>query len=262
MNHVFSVPVTIRGYECRQGAVVGLPQVLSLLEHCRWEWILAPSLGLVEALHEGHFFVVHRATVGLCRTFGIGTELSVRAVLRKVGRVNCYVEQDLVRADGVRLARAFINAIWIGPDGRMKRVPEPVRHAPTDLVLAATEDAPLGSGVPGSFLDPPEQRFAVTLDETVYTEVPEHATRSSIVVRPSDCDLHDHVNNANYLRYFEDALGAPAREGTVEYRGQATQGDRLTLAQWPVGEGRCAFVLHRGDDVMARAVVVTRPAAP
>ncbi|MEO0605098.1 MAG: hotdog domain-containing protein, partial [Myxococcota bacterium] len=173
MSDVFSVPVTIRGYECTKGAVVGLPQILSLCEHCRWEWILEPDFGLVEQLHEGHFFVVHRATLGLVRTFGIGTKLTVRAILREVGRVNCVVEQDLVRDDGVLLARAYIDAIWIAPSGRMARVPDHVRRATTEAPLPSRSDLPLAPGREGSFLAPPEVGFTPELDTTVFTDVPE-----------------------------------------------------------------------------------------
>ncbi|MEN0062388.1 MAG: acyl-CoA thioesterase [Myxococcota bacterium] len=261
MDDVFSVPVTIRGYECTQGAVVGLPQILSLCEHCRWEWILEPRFGLVEPLHEGHFFVVHRATLGVVRTFGIGTKLVVRAILREVGRVNCIVEQDLLREDGVLLARAFINAIWIAPSGRMARVPNHVREATTDAPLPSRTDVPADAGRPGSFLSPPEQRFEPTLDDTVFRDVPGDAVTSLVRVRPSDCDVHDHVNNANYLRLFEDALGAPAREATIDYRGQAVAHDELTMWQWPVSNDCVAFVLARSADpnaVMARAVLTPR----
>jgi len=258
MDDVFSVPVTIRGYECTTGAVVGLPQILSLCEHCRWEWILEPGFGLVELLHEGHFFVVHRATLGVVRTFGIGTRLSVRAILREVGRVNCLVEQDLVRDDGVLLARAFIDAIWIGPGGRMARVPEHVRRATTAAPLPSRTDVPLDPGREGSFLAPPERGFAPTLDDTVFREVPPDAATSSVIVRPSDCDVHDHVNNANYLRLLEDALGGPAREATIEYRGQAVAGDRLTAHRWPLADGRTAFVIDRDEGLVARAVLTPR----
>lgn len=259
MDDFFSVSATIRGYECAQGAVVGLPQILSLCEHCRWEWILEPKLGLVDQLHEGHFFVVHRATLGIVRTFGIGTRLSVRATLREVGRVNCLVEQDLVREDGVLLAKAIVNAIWIGPSGRMVRVPDLVREGVTTAPLPSRIDAPLNPGQPGSFLAPPERVFAPSLDTTVFTEVPDDAEVAEVVIRASDCDVHEHVNNANYLRLFEDALGGPAREATIEYRGQAVAGDRLHVRGWALDDGRTAFVLARPDrTAVARAVLAPR----
>ena len=258
MNDVFSVPATIRGYECARGAIVGLPQILSLCEHCRWEWILDPDFGLVELLHEGHFFVVHRATLGLVRTFGIGTKLTIRAALRKVGRVQCTVEQDLVREDGVLLARAFIDAVWIGPSGRMARVPEHLRGATTDVPLSSLTDVPLDPGREGSFLSPPERGFVPALDDTMFRDVPDDASTSVITVRASDCDVHDHVNNANYLRLLEDALGRPAREARIEYRGQAVAGDELTVRQWTLDDGRIGYVLVGSEAVVARAVLVPR----
>ena len=255
MSHVFATSLTVRGYECGAGAVVALPTVLSHLEHCRWLWILEPRFGLVDLLREGHFFVVHRATLGLARTYGMGTSLTVRAALRRVGRVNCEVEQDLVRDDGVLLARARLDVIWLGPEGRMRRVPDLVRAGVTDEPMEARVAPPTGGS---GFLAPPQHVFEPELARLVARDVPEHAAATPLQVRPSDCDVHEHVNNATYLRYFEDALGAPAAEADIEYRGQAHAGDVLTMRRWAVDDGRTSFALERGEEVLCRAVLTPR----
>ena len=253
MSHVFSTDLVVRGYECSTRRTVGLPTVLSYLEHARWLWILEPDLGLVDELHRGSFFVVHRATLALARGFGLGTALTVRAALRSVGRVTCEVEQDLVRSDGVLLARAALTAVWLGPDGSLRRVPEITRRAVTDEPLAAVE-APASPGREGSFLAPPEWVSDPVVERLVVREVPADAEERPFVVRTSDCDLHGHVNNAAWLRIFEDALGGPALRADVEYRGQAGPGDALRLRSWPHPAGR-GFALQRGDDVLCRAVL-------
>ncbi len=253
--HVFQIPLRVRGYECSVDRTVPLPVVLSYMEHCRWEWILVPELGLVEGLHTGHFFVVHRQTVALARTFGIGTRATVRAALRSVGRVQCEVEQEVVRDDGVLLARAHITAVWLGPGGRMARIPDRTRAAVTDEPLASRA-APPHDGREGSFLAPAERTFDPVLEPLVTREVPEGADRVGLVARPSDCDMFGHVNGSNYLRYFEDAFGRRALRADVEYRGQAVAGDALTLRSWERGEGRRAFALQRGDETLCRAVLV------
>jgi len=255
MSHVFSVPVRVRGYECTHDRTVGLPKILSFMEHCRWEWIRVPELGLVEGLHTGHFFVVHRQTVALARTFGIGTELRVRAALRKVGRVQCEVEQDLVRDDGVLLAKAHITAVWIGPTGRMARLPDATRIAITDEPLQA-HDAPDVPDREGSFLSPAQTTLPVILDRHVTRDIPERTERTPWRARPSDCDMFGHVNGSNYLRAFEDALGHHATRADIEYRGQAVAGDELVVHSWsPPVEGHRAFALQRGNDILCRAVL-------
>jgi acyl-CoA thioesterase FadM len=252
MSHVYSTDLVVRGYECSTRRTVGLPTVLSYLEHARWLWILEPDLGLLDELHRGSFFVVHRATLSLARGFGLGTALTVRAALRSVGRVTCEVEQDLVRDDGVLLARAQVTAVWLGPDFGLRRVPDVTRRAVTDEPLTAVV-APASPGR-GSFLGPPEWVADAVVERVVARDVPEDADERPFVVQASDCDLHGHVNNAAYLRIFEDALGAPALRADVEYRGQAGPGDVLRLRSWPHAAGR-GFALQRGDDVLCRAVL-------
>jgi len=260
MSQIFSVPVRVRGYECTNDRTVGLPTILSYMEHCRWEWIGVPELGLVDGLHTGHFFVVHRQTIALARTFGIGTELRVRAALREVGRVQCHVEQDLVRADGVRLAAARISAVWIGPTGRMARLPDATRTAITDEPLEG-HDAPDTAGRSDSFLEPPQRTLPVVLDRLVTSDIPERTERTERVARPSDCDMFGHVNGSNYLRAFEDALGHPATRADIEYRGQAVAGDTLTVHAWRPADApdHRAFAMQRGHDILCRAVLLAGP---
>lgn len=255
---MFGVDLAVRGYECGPDGTVGLPAVLSYCEHARWRWILEPHLGLLDELRAGSFFVVHRATLCLERSFGIGTQLTVRAALRSVGRVTCEVDQDLVRDDGVRLASARITAVWLGPDGGMRRVPDVTRAAVTDAPMDA--DAPPPREGNGGYLAPPDRVFPPVLERVVEREVPVSADATRIVARRSDCDLHAHVNNAAYLRMFEDALGQPAQWADVEYRGQTGLGDGLALRAWDHPRGR-AFALQRGAGVVCRAVLGALPDA-
>jgi len=257
MSHIHTSDLVVRGYECGSDRVVGLPRILSYFEHCRWQWILRPELGLVDGLHSGHFFVVHRQTVARTRTFGIDTRCTVRAALRKVGRVQCDVEQDLIRDDGVLLAKAHIVAIWLGPGGRMARVPNLTRTAVTDEPLPFDRGVAKG-GMVDSFLAPDEHEEPLILERLVQRDVPDHATRTPLRARPSDCDMFGHVNGSNYVRYAEDALFS-AQRLDVEYRGQAVANDALSVRTWtpdaPTAEGQRAFALQRGDETLCRAVL-------
>lgn len=253
MSHVFSVPLRVRGYECSVERTVSLPQVLSYMEHARWVWIMTPGLGLVDGLHSGHFFVVHRQIVSLARGFGIDTPLTVRAALRQVGRVSCEVDQDLVREDGALLARARITAVWLGPGGHMARIPDQTRAAITDEPLPSVE-APPSAGLDASFLAPKEQVYPVQLTARVERAVPDGAVAREVEVARSQCDMFGHMNGSNYLRVLEDTLGRHAVAADVEYRGQAQAGDRLVVRAWDGASGRC-FALSRGAEVLCRAVL-------
>jgi acyl-ACP thioesterase len=74
---------------------------------------------------------------------------------------------------------------------------------------------------------------------------PASATRHGTTVRPQDVDPMNHVNNAAYLDYLEEALLAAGRSGAValrrtprrirlEYVAAATPMAALTGAAWPV----------------------------
>lgn len=81
----------------------------------------------------------------------------------------------------------------------------------------------------------------------VLAREPADATRTTVVVRPQDIDPMDHVNNAAYLDYVEEALlGIPAaarvprevpRRYIVDYALPASLGDRIELATWPADDG-------------------------
>jgi acyl-CoA thioesterase FadM len=264
MSDIHTTDLIVRGYECGPDRIVGIPRILSYFEHCRWEWILRPELGLVDGLHSGHFFVVHRQVVARTRTFGIDTRATVRASLRSVGRVQCRVEQDLVRDDGVLLAKASIVAVWLGPTGRMTRIPDATRDAVTDEPMHA-QRGEATAGVAASFLSPDEHEEPLVLEELVQRDVPEHATRRSMVVRPSDCDMFGHVNGSHYVRFAEDAL-FPAQRLDVEYRGQAVAHDEVVVRTWapeaPTAPGQRAFALQRGDETLCRAVLTPPPRSP
>lgn len=256
MSTVFATELTVRGYECGLGGVVSVPTLLSYCEHCRWLWISEPTLGLRAQLDDGYFFVVHKARVGLYRSFGIGTRLTVRATLRSVGRVHCEVEQDLVRDDGVVLGRAFVHALWIGPSGRLRRVPQATRDAAVGDVLESIDDAP--PRVPETWRAPEEVRYAPTLEPRNHRDdPPPDATRTPHLVRPSDCDMFEHMNNAVYLRLIEDVLDTPIVDADIEYRKQAKPGDALVVHHWATDAGT-AVALTRDDDVICRAMVTPR----
>jgi acyl-CoA thioesterase FadM len=234
MSKVFAVPVAVRGYECGVDHVVALPTMLSYCEHCRWQWIRAPDLGLTSLLQNGHYFVVHRARIHRTEPFGLDTTLTVRSALRAVGRVHCEVEQALVRDDGTLLGRAAIHAIWIGPQGRMRRVPDATREAITDEPLAPT-------------LDPEGPRRPILPARHEDRDPPADAERTRIVARRSDCDSFDHVNHAAYLRYLEDALGGPVVLAELAYRRPARAGDELTLHRWAEDDGMSFAITNHGE---------------
>lgn len=91
-----------------------------------------------------------------------------------------------------------------------------------------------------------------------------------------DIDTAQHVNNAAYINYIEDAgmqvsthfgwpltrsvaagFGVVARKHHIEYRGQARLDDELTVATWVSSNGRATadryYTVKRGDELLVQA---------
>lgn len=104
-------------------------------------------------------------------------------------------------------------------------------------------------------------------------------TALDIIVRPTEIDVNNHVNNAKFVEYLEwgreewyEAVGLPYERllelGAItvtvnlnlNYRREARQGERLTVATRPERIGRTSFALaqkiRRAEgEVVADAVV-------
>ncbi len=263
---IYSRPLHTRGIDCASDHWVGLPTVLRFFEHCRWEWLRVPELGLVEAVHAGHGFYVTEQVVALSRRFGQGVSAEVRGALRKVGRVEARAEQDLVRSDGVLLAHCHIRGVWVAPGGRLTRIPRVARGAVTEepLVSARGADEP---GTPGSLFDPPSPLRPGTLDLALPTEPPAGAHRHTLRVRSSDCDIFAHVNAAHYVRFVADSLASQGaspslHRAAVRYIGQAIAGDTVEVLTWPLEPERWGAAVTRDDEVLFTACVDTERLHP
>lgn len=228
--------VSTRGYELDTTRSVSIPIIMNYLEHLRWEVMQEPSLGLKEALDEGHFFVVGQQDVELVRRVGMGVPLDVSLVMRKVGRSRAVVEHAIHRSDRPRddkslVAHAEVTGMWLGPNRRLARLPEGIRevgraHAELPAVLLESVHA---SGIPSpeeapSFIERPEVTHRsrglghIALPELT-AELPAHGQvfRHQLVVRPSDLDIFNHVNASKYLRFFEDARHLAGVRKAIEW---------------------------------------------
>jgi len=258
---IFTLPLRTRGTDCGPDRWVTLPSIVSYMEHCRWEWLREPDLGLVEAVQAGHGFYVLNQSIAMSRRFGQGQKAQIRCALRRVGRSVAEGNQDLVRDDGTLLAHCYIRGAWMSPSGRLARIPSAAR----DSVSAEPMLSERGESEAGdldSLFDPPRPLRSGGLDLTLVAEVPADAHRRTLWVRATDCDIFKHVNGANYVRYIADSLAIQSaspslHRGELEYRGQALAGDEVVVASWPLGDQCWAAAITRGDEVLFRATVQT-----
>ena len=262
---IYSIPLRTRGTECGPDRWVSLPAVIGYMEHCRWQWMREPSLGLVEAVEEGHGFYVVNQSVALSRRFGQGVQGHVRCALRHAGRSVARGEQDVMRDDGVLLARCTIRGVWMSPSGRFARLPAAVRESVSDLPLAARRGEP-EPGHPRSLFHPPQPLRSGLLNLAQGEEAPELGHRHDMRVRATDCDIFGHVNAANYVRFVADSLALQGASPSLHraelaYTGQARAGDRVVVHTGALGDERWAARILRGEEVLFSAVVETEAEA-
>ena len=258
---IFRIPLRTRGTDCGPDRWVTLPKVIAYMEHCRWEWLRDPSLGLARWVHEGHGFFVLNQSIAMSRRFGQGQDCEVRCVLRKVGRSVAQGDQDVVRADGVLLARCAIRGAWMAPTGRLAKIPAVLKEAVSEASLGSER----GQAAPGdadSLFDPPQPLRTGALDLSICEEIPVDAHRRVVEVRASDCDIFKHVNAANYVRYIADSLSVQGaspslHRAELSYRGQARAGDSIEVVTWPSGDTHWSADIRRGDESLFRATVDT-----
>ena len=113
---------------------------------------------------------------------------------------------------------------------------------------------------PSAEPDAPLQLARVTLDRA-----PEGAARRSIEVRPQELDPLDHVNNAVYADWFDEAVAAADPDGTeiarslprrvrLDYALAAEPAERLESVTWRNGSGwACRIVRAAGEADLLRA---------
>jgi acyl-CoA thioesterase FadM len=258
---IHAQPLRTRGTECGPDRWVTLPAVISMMEDLRWEWLREPDLGFLERIHEGHGFFVTEQHVAMCRRFGSGIDATISGVLRRVGRVQASADQALIRDDGVLLAHCRITGVWMGPDGRLARIPRRARDFVVDEPIASVR----GAGEPGSatsLFDPPQPLRPGGLDLPLDEPVPEHAHRRTLQVRATDCDIFQHVNAANYVRYIADSLAfqgaSPSlHRAHLRYTGQARALDEVDVHTWMIDGPIWGAAVTREDEVLFRTTVET-----
>jgi len=260
----FELSLETRGYEIDTTGTVPMAMVFRYFEHKRWTMMRDPRLGLVDAVHEGHFFVVRDQTFEILRRVGQGVPLLLRTWFVTAGRSSGSVHHEAIRVrDGAMVAHARVTGVWIGPHRKMARLPDAFRAFARAQARElhsgepATQDPPSPAGAaatggrPGSFFDPPEvthPRLGLEIAPPA-SPPPASAFAHPVRVPHRELDVFSHVNAATWLRYAEDARVAAARIGAlpealgaagynvrtaITYHREAVVDTTLNLRVWPL----------------------------
>lgn len=260
----FARTYRVRGYEVDGSRTMPVPVALSFLEQLRWEWMVDPEWGLDVGVHDGYFFVVRKQVMELVERPRFGELLTVEGRLEKVGRSQVIVQHQLSVGDRI-VGHARVQGVWLGPNRRLARIPDLPRQLGRrqaeeipawEPPAGHSEDAVLGDNP--SFLEPPRRVYrgrGLNLEAVDFEPIYE----TTLVVRPSECDVFQHVNASQYLRYCEDARFAAGQTGLpntvfLDYAGEALSGDALRIESAPV-DGVWQSRICRGEELLCRVVM-------
>jgi acyl-CoA thioesterase FadM len=220
----FERPLTTRGYEMDSTGYIPVSTLASFMEHTRWQSMQDSDFGLSRYWSRG---VLRAQRIEVLERVSFDVELVIDCVVGRIGRTSFDLcNQMRRRADGVLVARGVATAVNLGPRGR----PAPIDPAASELL-----------GTPPDF------------PSLVLVPAPSGAWTREIVVCPSDQDIQQHVNHARYLEFVEDTRAFAVRAGAyadareraaqplrriaISYEQEASVGDTLRAATWPLADG-------------------------
>jgi acyl-CoA thioesterase FadM len=220
----FERSLRTRGYEMDSTGYIPVSMLASFMEHTRWQSMQDPDFGLTRYWRRG---VLRAQRIEVLERVTFDIELVIDCVVGRIGKTSFDLcNQMRRREDGALVARGVATAVNLGERGR----PTPIDPAAAELVRATPDFPPL---------------------ELV--PAPPGAWTREITVCPSDQDIQQHVNHARYLDFVEDtrafALRAgayagarelaerPLRRVAISYEREASVGDTLRAATWPLADG-------------------------
>jgi acyl-CoA thioesterase FadM len=186
--------------------------------------------------------VVRAQVIELYQHVSFDVELELSMWVSRVGKTSIELSHDITRPeDGALIARSTATIVTLDDERR----PAPVKDGAREFVV----DRP---GVATERLD---------------SEPPSGAWRRAVDIRPSDQDLQQHVNQARYADFVEDARLMCARSGgygsgdwesaprrfVIAYESEARVGDGVDIVTWPIPGGKrvADFVLRKENGQIA-----------
>jgi acyl-CoA thioesterase FadM len=212
----------VRAHDLDSSGMASPVALVRLLETQRWHAF--EDNGVLSAFFESG--VIRAQRLELHRTAKFDDELVIAMWLSRLGRTSLELGHTL-HSDGEEIGRAVVAAVATDRQGRPTPLSDELRRLLSDRETLALP------------------RLALS--------APPGAWSHDFVVRASDIDLLQHVNEARHVDYVDDTRRACAQAGgygeqirraasplsslTISYEGQPHLGDRLRATTWVSGEG-------------------------
>jgi acyl-ACP thioesterase len=211
-----------------------------------WQHSTALGFGRSWYLERGLTWLVRSAELEVLAPISMGSD--VVAETRVVGQRRVWARRRGEFHDAAGALLAWVHTDWVMIDARgaLSRIPD---------VFGETFHIPEATG----------QINRVALPPT-----PQDAATRAFAVRPHELDPMDHVNNAVYLDWLEEAVLAAAeaaaadvaavpRRYRLEYAAAADTGMRLTDAAWCEADGSWSYRVSALDGPELFRAVITGP---
>jgi acyl-CoA thioester hydrolase len=254
----------VRHYECDLFGHVNHAQYLRYCQETAFDASAAAGYDIARYEAMGRMWWVHETDITYHRPLGYGDSAKVRTWVADFGRVRSRRAYEVRNAVTGELAAEALTD-WVFLD-RFTQRPQPI---PAELIAAFF---PQGGPVPR----PPGGAFPGGAFPSAPPPPPGVFTaRRTIEFR--DLDMAGHVNNANYMTFFEacsmavgeaygwtparmlDAgFGIFARRYRIEYRQQARLGDEIEMATWVSDARRATAIRHYTMTRLADGALLAR----
>lgn len=217
MSRVFEREIIVRHHECGSDSCLKLKDLLDYLQDVAAEHADELGVGLSSIREHRELWVLSRLRLSLTRGIRCGERLRLTTYPSGVDALFALRQYTLTSGDEV---------VCRGTSGW--------------LLLSASTFRPLRPSdcLPESLLSETLPSHFPTPGKLRREEVA--GARREYVVRASDLDENNHLNNAQYGRFIGDALSLPGelREVQVNYNHQALLGDVLCCGGTRLADGQ------------------------
>ncbi len=212
----FEAPIHVRFDEAAPDGRLRTSNVLRYAQDLAWLHSAALGFGRDWYAEHGLTWLVRAAELEIVAPVGVGTALTGSTQVVGFRRVWSRRRSELRDEAGALVAWVHIDWVLLDRRGAPTRIPDSIAK-----LFGATVATGATAGL--------------TLGRVALGDPPPDASRSTIVVRPQELDPMDHVNNAVYADWLDEAVisagdvaatRAIPRRVAIEYAAAAAPGQR------------------------------------
>lgn len=230
----FEAPIRVRFDEAAPDGRLRTSNVLRYAQDLAWLHSAALGFGRDWYAENGLAWLVRAAELEVVAPVGVGTALSGSTEVVGFRRVWSRRRSKLRDEAGALVAWVHIDWVLLDRRGAPTRIPDSIASI---FGVAGTTGTTAG----------------LTLGRVALGDAPPDASQSTIVVRPQELDPMDHVNNAVYADWLDEAVisagdvaatRAIPRHVAIEYAAAAAPGQVLKAVVWRADR---AWAFRLGD---------------